>query len=89
MASGRSLRLVIGIALVVAASSFLPSSRLRDDTALGILRAGFGKPVKAAPKFNGKTTIERHMRAFIKGRAADWSNTVDVYVKADDSEKFW
>jgi hypothetical protein len=55
------------------------------------MMAGFGKEAKAKapPKFDGKGTIERHMRSFMKLRNSDWSNTCDVYVRADHKEKWW
>lgn len=53
--------------------------------------AGFGnieQQLSGKPKFDGKPTIERHMAAFRK-LGASKSNSVDCYVRRDDSEKYF
>jgi len=51
---------------------------------------GFGAAPKAVvpPKFDGKATIERHMKAYNALRKGPEFGC-DVYVNADGSEKFW
>jgi|AntAceMinimDraft_5_1070358.scaffolds.fasta_scaffold50316_1 hypothetical protein len=55
---------------------------------------GFGAAPKAvvAPKFDGKATIEKHMKAYSALRAGPSGYNeycCDVYVNAEGSEKFW
>jgi len=99
----RTLALVVCWALAARGFVLLPSGALqppRASTWSGPSRirlvdprlfAGFGKAAKAkkAPKFNGKVSMERHMKSFMKLRAGDWSNVADVYVKGENSEKFY
>lgn len=52
--------------------------------------AGFGKSttVKKTPKFDGKKTFSKQMRAFSKLRAKG-SEVSDIYVHQPGAEKFW
>jgi len=56
-----------------------------------VMMGGFGNQAKAKipQKFDGKGTIEKHMRSFMKLKLSDWSNTCDVYARGDKNEKWW
>jgi len=52
------------------------------------LAGGFAKKTASkAPKYDGKKSMMKHMRAFNKLQARDFSNVCDVYVRSPTSDK--